>query len=348
MTGSQSARAALPVALTMGEPAGIGPDITLKAWMARRARDVAPFVLIADGEVMRERARLLGLDVPMREVGRAEEALAAFDSALPLMPLRCPRAVPGKPHGATAGAVIEAIRRAVELTRRGETAGVVTNPIAKSVLAREGFAHPGHTEFLAELSADGGPAPLPVMMLAADVLKVVPVTTHIALGEVPKRLSQALITRVSQITAEGLTRHFSIARPRLMFAGLNPHAGEEGLMGEEDEAVIRPAVEELAALGIDATGPVSADTMFHEEARLRYDVAMCMYHDQALIPVKTLAFDEAVNVTLGLPFLRTSPDHGTAFALAGTGRAREASLLAALRLASSQSTSAAAATGAVA
>jgi 4-hydroxythreonine-4-phosphate dehydrogenase len=348
MTGNQGARAAMPVALTMGEPAGIGPDIALKAWVARRARDVAPFVLIADGEVMRERARLLGLDIPIREIADAGRAPAVFDSALPLMPLRCPRAVPGKPDGATAGAVIEAIRMAVELTRRGETAGVVTNPIAKSVLAREGFSHPGHTEFLAELSADGGPAPLPVMMLAADILKVVPVTTHIALREVPARLTQALITRVARITAEGLTRHFGIARPRLMFAGLNPHAGEEGLMGEEDDAVIRPAVEELAALGFDATGPVSADTMFHEEARRRYDVAMCMYHDQALIPVKTLAFDEAVNVTLGLPFLRTSPDHGTAFALAGTGAARETSLLAALRLASARGPRAAAATGAVA
>ncbi len=326
----------LPVALTMGEPAGIGPDIALKVWSERRRNGVAPFVVLADIAVMDARAKLLGVDVPICEIDQPAKASDQFDSSLPVIPVPCNPVTPGTSDGKTAAAVIQAIEMAVDLTLGGKTAAVVTNPVAKSVLAHEGFAYPGHTEFLAELGACDGNVPLPVMMLAAPALRVVPVTTHIALKDVPGALTKELITKISRITAAGLCQFFGVAQPRLMFAGLNPHAGEDGLMGVEDDQIVHPAVEELAAEGIDATGPVSADTMFHEEARQRYDVAMCMYHDQALIPVKTLAFDNAVNVTLGLPFLRTSPDHGTAFSLAGTGKAREASLVAALQLASSQ------------
>ena len=341
MTGpSTPGRPALPAALTMGEPAGIGPDITLSTWAGRAGNGVGPFFVLGDGRVMAERAKLLGLEVPIREIGAPEETLAHFAGALPVLPVPCPEVVPGEPRGETAAAVIRAIEEAVALTLAGRASAVVTNPIAKSVLARAGFPHPGHTEFLAELSGRGGVAPQPVMMLAAPVLRAVPVTTHIALRDVPGALTRELIVRIARITVDGLIRHFAVARPRLLFAGLNPHAGEDGLMGHEDEEIVRPAVSELAGEGIDARGPVSADTMFHAEARATYDAAICMYHDQALIPVKTLAFDEAVNVTLGLAFLRTSPDHGTAFALAGTGRAREASLLAALALAAGQASGA--------
>ena len=333
----------LPVALTMGEPAGIGPDITLKVWSERHQNRVSPFVMLADIGVMEARAKLLGIEVPICAIDQPAEAWDCFESGLPVIPVPCPAVTPGTASGSTAAAVVQAIEQAVDLTLCGKTTAVVTNPIAKSVLAREGFSHPGHTEFLAELGAQDGDVPLPVMMLAAPALRVVPVTTHIALKDVPGALTKRLIKRISRITATGLQRYFAIRQPRLLFAGLNPHAGEDGLMGEEDDLIIRPAVEELVTEGINAIGPVSADTMFHEDAQAHYDAAICMYHDQALIPVKTLAFDNAVNVTLGLPFLRTSPDHGTAFSLAGTGKAREASLVAALQLASSQGAAALAA-----
>jgi 4-hydroxythreonine-4-phosphate dehydrogenase len=210
---------------------------------------------------------------------------------------------------------------------------VVTNPIAKSVLYRAGFRHPGHTEFLAELAANGGQPPQPVMMLWSPTLAVVPVTIHLSLRDAIAQLSTDLIVSTARIVAAGLKSRFGIARPRLALSGLNPHAGEDGSLGTEDQAIVKPAVDMLRAAGIDASGPLPADTMFHEAARKTYDCAICMYHDQALIPIKTLAFDDGVNVTLGLPFIRTSPDHGTAFDIAGTGRANPSSLVAALRLA---------------
>jgi len=216
----------------------------------------------------------------------------------------------------------------------GEAAAIVTNPVAKNVLYRSGFPEPGHTEFLARLAAEAtGTAVRPVMMLWSPELAVVPVTIHLPLAQVPGALDTALIVETGRIAARDLTSRFRIANPRLAVAGLNPHAGEDGAMGAEDIAIVRPAVEKLLALGIAVRGPLPADTMFHEGARATYDVALCMYHDQALIPIKTLAFDHAVNVTLGLPFVRTSPDHGTAFDIAGTGRADPSSLIAALRLA---------------
>ena len=215
----------------------------------------------------------------------------------------------------------------------GRAAAIVTNPIAKSVLYRAGFQHPGHTEFLAELAAAGGHAPQPVMMLWSPALAVVPVTIHLSLRDAISQLSADLIVSTARIVAASLKTRFGIARPRLALSGLNPHAGEDGSLGTEEQCIVAPAIDTLRKEGIDVRGPLPADTMFHEAARQTYDCAICMYHDQALIPIKTLAFDEGVNVTLGLPFIRTSPDHGTAFDIAGTGRANPSSLIAALRLA---------------
>jgi len=324
----------LPLALTMGEPGGIGPDVTLAAWGDRRRFRLPPFYCLADPDVLAERARILGVNCPIAIVDPVD-AVGWFDRALPVARLRAPVDVrPGRLATANAPAVIEAIARAVGDVRSGVAGAVVTNPINKKALYEAGFQHPGHTEFLGTLSAAWtGTAAKPVMMLAGPELKAVPVTIHIPLREVAATLSTRLIVETARIVAADLKRRFAIAEPRLAVAGLNPHAGEGGALGSEDEAIVRPAVEALRAEGIAASGPFSADTMFHPEARRGYDVALCMYHDQALIPAKTLAFAEAVNVTLGLAFVRTSPDHGTALDIAGTGRANPASLAAALRLA---------------
>ncbi len=324
----------LPLVLTMGDPAGIGPDIALMAYGRRREAPLPPFVFVGRAGVLQERARLLKLDVPVHVVDTPAAGLRAFGDALPVIDTGAALTVrAGAPDPANAPATIEAIERAVAMVRDGQAAAVVTNPIAKHVLHDAGFAHPGHTEFLAALVADGADVPLPVMMLWSPDLAVVPVTIHVALRRVPDLLSTDLIVRTARIVARDLRARFGIASPRLALAGLNPHAGENGAMGVEDDAVVRPAVEMLQAEGIAATGPHPADTLFRAAARGRYDAALCMYHDQALIPIKTIAFDDAVNVTLGLPFIRTSPDHGTAFDIAGTGRARPDSLMAALRLA---------------
>ncbi|HEX2215697.1 MAG TPA: 4-hydroxythreonine-4-phosphate dehydrogenase PdxA, partial [Xanthobacteraceae bacterium] len=240
----------------------------------------------------------------------------------------------GVPDASSAPAAVASIARAVDDVVSGRSAAVVTNPVAKAVLYRDGFAEPGHTEYLAKLAGElTGIAPHPVMMLWSPELAVVPVTVHLPLREVPGRLTRDLIVTTGRIVARDLARRFGLSHPRLVAAGLNPHAGEDGALGPEDRDIVAPAVSQLRAEGIDIRGPSPADTMFHHRARSAYDVALCMYHDQALIPIKTLAFDHAVNVTLGLPFVRTSPDHGTAFDIAGTGRANAASLAAALRLA---------------
>ena len=324
----------LPLALTMGEPGGIGPDVTLAAWSQRQRLALPPFYCLAAPDVLAARARLLGIDCAIAVVDPGE-AVAAFDRSLPVSHLRAPVDVcPGSLNPRNAPAVIEAIARAVGDVRSGVAGAVVTNPIHKKTLYEAGFRHPGHTEFLGTLSAAWtGAAATPVMMLAGPELKAVPVTIHIPLRDVPMVLSTRLIVETARIVAADLRRRFAIAEPRLAFAGLNPHAGEGGSLGREDEAVVRPAVDALRSEGIAATGPFSADTMFYPEARRSYDAAVCMYHDQALIPAKTLAFAEAVNVTLGLAFVRTSPDHGTAIDIAGTGKANPASLAAALRLA---------------
>jgi 4-hydroxythreonine-4-phosphate dehydrogenase len=330
-----------PLALTLGEPAGIGPDITFQAWRARAELELPPFYLIADPEFVARRARLMALDVPIAAVEPAAAA-AAFDRALPVVDVGVPiSAEPGRPDQSSAPAAIAAIRRAVADVGKGAASAVVTNPVAKNVLYRSGFAEPGHTEYLARLSAEAtGVAAHPVMMLWSPELAVVPVTIHLPLKDIFARLTGELVVETGRIVARDLRERFGIARPRLAVAGLNPHAGEDGALGDEDLSIVRPAVERLKAEGIDARGPLPADSMFHAAARAGYDAALAMYHDQALIPIKTLAFDHAVNVTLGLPFVRTSPDHGTAFDIAGSGRADPSSLIAALRLAARLSGSA--------
>jgi 4-hydroxythreonine-4-phosphate dehydrogenase len=322
-----------PLALTLGEPAGIGPDIAIAAWLRRNELKLPPFYLAGDRDFLEQRARVLGVDLKLREV-RAEDAVATFSHALPVLSTgHAATAQPGRPDHSSAQAAIGSIRHAVADVIAGRAAAVVTNPIAKRVLYGAGFRHPGHTEFLAELAAQGGKAPQPVMLLWSPLLAVVPVTIHLALRDAIAQLSSELIASTARIVAAGLQARFGVPRPRLAISGLNPHAGEDGSLGNEEQTIVAPAIEMLRKEGLDVRGPLPADTMFHEAARQTYDCAICMVHDQALIPVKTLAFDEAVNVTLGLPFIRTSPDHGTAFDIAGSGRARPASLIAALRLA---------------
>ena len=325
---------AKPLALTLGEPAGIGPDITLAVWRRRAELDLPPFYVLADPQCLERRAKRLGLDIPIEEA-EPGSASSVFGRALPVVNLGLPAtAEPGLPDPTSAPAAIGSIRRGVADVIGGKAAAIVTNPIAKSVLYRSGFAEPGHTEYLAKLSFEmtGNPA-WPVMMLWSPEVAVVPVTIHMPFKTVVERLTRDLIFETGRVVVQDLIQRFGIAHPRLAVAGLNPHAGEDGTLGDEDGVVVRPAVERLIADGIDARGPLAADSMFHEAARKTYDAALCMYHDQALIPIKTLAFDHAVNVTLGLPFVRTSPDHGTAFDIAGTGKADPSSLIAALRLA---------------
>ena len=315
-----------PLALTMGEPAGIGGEIAAGAWRALRTTGPA-FFLIGDA------TRLA--DAPVQRIAAPEQAAAAFAAALPVLHRPLPRPVtPGRPDPANAPAVIAAIEEAVGLARAGRAAGVVTNPIQKSVLTAAGFPHPGHTEFLGELAGTGVP---PVMMLACDHppsgLRVVPVTVHEPLRQAIARLTTAMIVETARIAHAALIADFGIAAPRLAVAGLNPHAGEDGTLGTEDRDIVAPAVATLRAEGIAARGPLPPDTMFTAHARPTYDAAICLYHDQALIPIKTLDMAGGVNVTLGLSIVRTSPDHGTALDIAGTGRADPSSLIAAIRLA---------------
>lgn len=307
------------IALSMGEPAGIGPEVTAKAWAA----GAPPFCVVGEAS--------LYAGVPVVPVAAIEEAAAVFGRALPVLhrPLPAP-AVPGRLDGRNAPAVIAAIAEAVALAKAGRAGAVVTCPIQKSVLTGAGFPHPGHTEFLGELAGTGVP---PVMMLACPQLRVVPVTVHEPLRQAIARLTPALIAEHARITHAALRRDFGIAQPRLAVAGLNPHAGEAGTLGHEDAAIVAPAVAMLRAEGIAATGPHPPDTMFTALARPGYDAAICLYHDQALIPIKTLDMEGGVNVTLGLSVIRTSPDHGTALDIAGQGKASPGSLLAALRLA---------------
>jgi 4-hydroxythreonine-4-phosphate dehydrogenase len=323
-----------PLALTLGEPAGIGPDITFAAWLRRAELKLHPFYLLADPDFVARRAQRIAPGLPIAAVEPAG-ACAAFATALPVVDIGVPvTAEPGRPDQSSAPAALAAIRRAVADVGAGAACAIVTNPVAKNVLYRSGFTEPGHTEYLAKLAEDmTGVAAHPVMLLWSPELAVVPVTIHLPLKDVVAKLTTELVVETGRIVARDLRERFGIARPRLAVAGLNPHAGEDGTLGEEDLAVVRPAVEQLKAEGIDARGPLPADTLFHRAARETYDVALAMYHDQALIPIKTLAFDHAVNVTLGLPFVRTSPDHGTAFDIAGTARADPGSLIAALRLA---------------
>lgn len=320
-----------PLALTMGEPAGIGGEIALKAWLAHRT-ELPPFFVLDDPDRLAALAAQIGLSVPLARIARPEDARAAYADGLPVLSEPLAAAVtPGQPDTRNARAVIGAIKRAVALVQAGRCAALVTNPIHKKTLYAAGFRHPGHTEFLAELA---GRTLAPVMMLVGGGLRVVPVTIHLPLREAIAQLSPGAIVDKAAIAAAALRDQFGIARPRLAVAALNPHAGEGGSLGHEEVEIVGPAVAELHRRGIDVAGPLPADTLFHAGARRRFDAVICLYHDQALIPLKTLAFDCGVNVTLGLPFVRTSPDHGTAFDIAGTGAASEASLVAALKLAS--------------
>ncbi len=322
----------LPLAMTMGDPAGIGPELALSAWRQRKPGDSTFFVYAVPAHLSAV-AKRIGFDAPIIET-QAGLAAGVIDKGLPVVPLENPvNAEPGRPDARNAAATIESIARAVDAARKGEARAVVTNPIAKSLLYQSGFRFPGHTEYLGELAKGWGEPAFPVMMIWSETLAVVPITIHIPLAEAAKALSSELIVRTARVVDRDLRARFVIARPRLALAGLNPHAGEGGAMGQEEITIITPAIEILKAEGIDAVGPLPADTMFHPRARARYDVALTMYHDQGLIPVKTLAFDEGVNVTLGLPFVRTSPDHGTAFDIAGKGSANPSSLIAALKLA---------------
>ncbi|TDK47473.1 4-hydroxythreonine-4-phosphate dehydrogenase PdxA [Antarcticimicrobium luteum] len=311
-----------PIALSCGEPAGIGPEIAARAWDALRAD--CPFVWIGD-------PRHLPDGIPVAELDDPAQAIAACATALPVLPhpFAAPN-TPGQPDPANARGVITAIERAVALAQTGQASAVCTAPIHKKALIDgANFAYPGHTEFLAAL----GGVERVVMMLASENLRVVPTTIHIALSEVPHRLTPDLLRETIEITVQGLRDRFGIARPRLAVAGLNPHAGEGGAMGREEIDWIAPLLGQIPQEGFTLTGPHPADTLFHAAARTRYDAAICMYHDQALIPIKTLDFDRGVNVTLGLPFIRTSPDHGTAFDIAGQGIANPTSLIEALKLA---------------
>ncbi|MDB5504536.1 MAG: pdxA [Tardiphaga sp.] len=322
-----------PLALTLGEPAGIGPDIAIAAWLRRHELDLPPFYLLGDRDFIAARAALLGLDVKLADA-TAASAVKSFADALPVVSTGHPiTAQPGRPDASSAPAAIASIRQAVADVEAGRASAVVTNPIAKSVLYRAGFDHPGHTEFLAELAIRDGKTPMPVMLLWSPTLAVVPVTIHVSLRDAIEQLTSHLITATARIVVADLKSRFGLRRPRLAISGLNPHAGEDGTIGDEEQTIIAQAITVLRNEGIDVRGPLPADTMFHPAARETYDCAICMYHDQALIPIKTIAFDDGVNVTLGLPFIRTSPDHGTAFDIAGSGRANPSSLIAALKLA---------------
>ena len=324
-----------PLALTLGDPSGIGPEIALGAWAARRwDGDIPPFYVVGDLDLIAARARRDHMNAAIESCDPAEAA-RIFASALPVVATRNKAEDrPGMAMPANAAVTVEAIETAVLHVRDGMAAAVVTAPISKKPLYEAGFKYPGHTEFLGHLAErDFGVSSTPVMMLAGPGIRAVPVTIHIALSRVPSSLTTEAIVSVCRIVSRELATRFAIATPRLAVSGLNPHAGEGGSMGTEETTIIAPAIEGLKGEGIAAAGPLPADTMFHAAARATYDAAICMYHDQALVPVKTLAFDDAVNVTLGLPFIRTSPDHGTAFDIAGKGLARADSLIAALKLA---------------
>lgn len=321
------------LAISMGEPAGIGPDIILALYAERAALDLPAFCVFGNADFLRARAARLGLSIETASVD-AGGAAAAFSGALPVVEVEgLVPDHPGQVSAVSATVVIRAIEAAVQATLTGACRALVTAPIHKRALYHAGFRHPGHTEFLAELCAQGGKPKLPVMMLAHGGLRAVPVTIHVPISAVPGLLNREIIVETVRVVAHDLRHRFGIANPQIAMAGLNPHAGEGGAIGREELEIIGPAVVQLQSEGIGVEGPLPADTLFYPTHWARYDAVVAMYHDQALIPIKTVAFEEAVNVTLGLPIVRTSPDHGTAFDLAGTGRASPASFLAAIRMA---------------
>ena len=322
-----------PLAVSMGEPAGIGPDLVLQLYAERAGNGVSPFIVFGQAEFLQSRARRLGLDLAIRNAAPTEAA-AIFAEALPVVEIDgLVPDKPGEPTPMSAAVVVGAIAAAANATLTGACRGLVTGPIHKAALYATGFKYPGHTEYLAALCAGGGAPKLPVMMLAHGDLRAVPLTVHVPLAQVPRLVTTELLMTTAHTLAHDLRTRFGIAEPRLAVCGLNPHAGENGGIGMEELNLIAPAIAELVFNGLNIEGPFSADTLFYPPHWRQYDAVIAMYHDQALIPIKTVAFEEAVNVTLGLPIVRTSPDHGTAFDLAGTGKASAASFLAALRLA---------------
>ncbi len=330
-----------PIALTSGEPAGIAPEISAKAWIDLRNDSTSPFFLIGDADYFSACAANAGVPITVVKISSPQEALSHFASALPVLHRPLPaRPKEGVIDDRTALAVIAAIDEAVDLTLAGKAAALVTNPIQKEALYSAGFKHQGHTDYLSALARKHGHATQEVMMLVAADLRAVPITVHIPLKDVPAALTAEIIITQARVVARDLKKYFGIANPHLAFTGLNPHAGENGAMGHEEQTIIIPALNTLRSEGFHVAGPLPADTAFHAEARAAYDVILCMYHDQALIPAKTLDFHGGVNVSLGLPFVRTSPDHGTALGIAGKGVANPQSLIAALKLAGQMARSA--------
>jgi 4-hydroxythreonine-4-phosphate dehydrogenase len=328
-----------PLAISLGDPAGIGPEMVARAWALRNEAGLPAFFAIGD-----RRAISAVWDGPVETLDNPSEAAGVFPHALPLVQVDDPGdIIPGHPNLAGARCALDSLELGVGLARGGMASALVTGPVSKAQLYQIGFSHPGQTEFVAERC--GVSETRAVMMLAGPSLRTVPLTVHIPLSEVPRAITRELILTRARIVARALIRDFGIASPRLAVAGLNPHAGEKATLGREEAEIIAPAIAELQAEGLDITGPLAADTMFHPPARARYDAALCMYHDQALIPLKTLHFDDGVNTTLGLPIIRTSPDHGTAFNIAGTGSASPAAMIAAIRLAGECATRRAALSG---
>ncbi len=321
-----------PFAVSCGDPAGIGPEIICKSWQERKSHGLKPFFVAGnyDDFVTPDGDGLGG--IPVVKISEPAEADSLFDMALPVFHIHNgEQTVPGEPSLDGAQCALHALEITCGLARSGDAGAVITAPVSKSQLYKVGFRYPGQTEFVSERC--GIARENAVMMLAGPSLRVIPMTTHIALSKVPQLLSQKLIIARAQAAQKAMIRNFGVEKPRIAIAGLNPHAGENGNLGDEENLIMRPAIDALLALGLDVTGPLPADTMFHEEARSQYDVALCPYHDQALIPLKTLHFFDGVNMTLGLPIVRTSPDHGTAFGIAGKGIADPRSMIAAIQMA---------------
>ena len=334
MTAADNTARSGAIAVTMGEPAGIGGEVALLAWLNRTV-ETPPYFVIDDPNRLQALADRTGIASRIKPIDNVQEASAAFLHALPVLPLGTSVPLtPGKPEPQHADSVIRSINMAIDLASDGKVPAIVTNPIHKSTLYEAGFPYPGHTEYLADRAKLTAP---PVMMLVCPALRVIPATIHLSLAEAIGKLTAAQIVHCTRVTATSLQNDFGIALPRIAIAALNPHAGEDGHLGREEIDIIRPAVGQLLSEDFTVSGPFPADTLFHTDARNRYDAVICMHHDQALIPLKTIDFDQGVNVTLGLPYLRTSPDHGTALDIAGTGKASHASFTAAVQLASKMS-----------
>ncbi len=325
----------LPIAVTIGEPSGVGPEVILKAWFKRKEFNLADFFVIGSATILEKYAEHLSLNVPISTITAPEQTASKFRISLPVLDLNLANEfVLGTPTITTAPMVIGAIEKSVELIMNGSVRAMVTAPIHKAALYEAGFKSPGHTEFLAQICENYKGEPFhPVMMLASEQLCVVPLTIHVALKDVPGLINEEIIIKTVKIINFSMQKYFGLENPRIAISGLNPHAGENNAFGREETDIIIPAIEKLKLEAIRITGPIPADTMFHKAARDKYDVALCMYHDQALIPIKTIDFDAGVNVTLGLPIIRTSPDHGTALNIAGRGLANPTSIINSLKLA---------------